>query len=75
MTRYHKRRSTRIERIERKCDRILSELLILRRQISGRPDMDAAIDRLHRAARRMRKQCEEERDSISRLFGSQYPEP
>lgn len=51
-----------LERLERKCDRILSELLILRHSLAKRPsDIDAAIERMHSAAKRMRVQCERER--------------
>lgn len=55
-----KRRSTRLDRIERKCDRILSELLIIRQRLNRSSDMDDAIDRLHRASRKMRAQCDRE---------------
>lgn len=64
----NKRRPSRLDCIERKCDRILSELLILRQQISNRPNLDNAIDRLHRAARNMRTECERERDAVRRMF-------
>lgn len=70
----NRHRSHRIERIERKCDRILSELLILRRHLIHRPDMDAVIDRLHHAARVMRAQCERERDIARKMFNSSFPE-
>lgn len=70
----NRHRSHKIERIERKCDRILSELLILRRHLIHRPDMDAAIDRLHHAARVMRAQCERERDIARKMFNSSFPE-
>ncbi len=59
---YEKRRPTRLERVESKCDRILSELLILRHSLVNRPsDIDVAIERMHNAAKRMRVQCERER--------------
>ena len=57
----------RINRLEKKCDRILTELLMLRRQLS-RPDIDTAIERLHEAARKMRRQCYEERDRALKMF-------
>lgn len=69
-----KRRPSRLDRIERKCDRILSELLIIRQQLNRRPDMDTAIERLHRAARNMRDQCEHERDFTRRMFNSKSTE-
>lgn len=70
----YKRRPSRLDRIERKCDRILSELLIIRQQLNRRPDMDTAIDRLHRTARRLRRQCERERDYTREMFNSKFPE-
>lgn len=70
----YKRRPSRLDRIERKCDRILSELLIIRQQLNRRPDMDAAIDCLHRTARRLRSQCELERDYTRKMFNSKFPE-
>lgn len=70
----YKRRPSRLDRIERKCDRILSELLIIRQQLNRRPDMDTAIDRLHRTARRLRLQCERERDYTREMFNSKFPE-
>lgn len=63
-----KRYGSRLNRIERKCDRILSELLALRHRLSHQPDIDSVIDHLHRSARDMRKHCEKERDAIRRMF-------
>ena len=68
------RRPSRLKRIERKCDRILSELLIIRQQLKNRPELDIAIDRLHHAARRMKDQCERERVAIARLLHSNSKE-
>ena len=68
----HKRRPSRLDRIERKCDRILSELLILRQRLARTPDIDNAIDRLHRSARQMRRQAERDRDLARAMFHS-YP--
>ncbi|MBD5199395.1 MAG: hypothetical protein HDS83_03270 [Bacteroidales bacterium] len=59
----------RLERLERKCNRILSELLIIRERLSPRPDMDDAIDRLHRTASEMRARFESERDIARKLYG------
>lgn len=69
----NKRRYSRLGRIESKCDRILSELIIIRHNLS-RPDIDATIDRLHSAARKMRAQCEVERNTLRRLFNSNKKE-
>ena len=59
----------RLARVERKCNRILAELLIIRERLSPRPDMDEAIDRLHRTANEMRKRFESERDIARKLYG------
>lgn len=62
---------SRIGRIERKCDRILSELLVIRHRISSSgSDMDSAIERMHRAARMMRRQCEREYDACCKIIKS-----
>lgn len=69
-----RRRMSRLDRIERKCDRILSELLILRhKSVSGLTDLDAAIERMHVAARRMRAACETERDSARKILAEKFP--
>lgn len=61
-----RRRVSRIDRIERKCDRILSELILLRHRQSATDDMDTVIDRMHHAARRMLWQCENEYEACKR---------
>lgn len=64
-----KRRQSRLTRVERKCDRILAELLILRQQLSRRPhDIDVVIERLHNQARVMRQQCEKERSAVRKML-------
>lgn len=70
----NKPRQSRIERLERKCDRILSELLIIRHRLASRPDMDVAIERLHLAACRMKTRFERERDEARRVFHSKLTE-
>lgn len=52
------RHLSRLNRVERKCDRILSELLILRHQVCRHSDIDNVIDSMHRSARRMRMQAQ-----------------
>lgn len=70
-----KRSQSRLACVERKCDRILAELLILRQQLSRRPnDIDAAIDRLHNQARLMRQQCENERLAVRKMLLSERPD-
>lgn len=65
----NKRRHIKLDRIERKCDRILSELLIIRQRLTKRPDeLDTAIDRMHDVARKMRAQCEREREIARHMF-------
>lgn len=69
------RKSSRLARIERKCDRILSELLILRDHVANHPDeLDVAIDRMHRAARSLHLQSERERENVIRMFNSKNKE-
>lgn len=66
----NKHRPSRLDRIEIKCDRILSELLILRHQVCRHSDIDSVIDKLHRSARKMRMQVEQERESARRMLHS-----
>ena len=64
-----RRRVSRLGRIESKCDRILSELIMLRQRLSSKSDeMDAVIDRMHSAAKRLRRQCESEYATCMRPF-------
>lgn len=56
-----KRKSTQLDRVERKCDLLLSELLLLRHILYSRRDEDTLIDRMHSLAKRMRMHSEEER--------------
>lgn len=52
----------RLCRIENKCDRILSELIIIRHEIKSLPNnIGSLVDRLHKSAVEMRRQCEQER--------------
>lgn len=59
---------SRLGRIERKCDAIIAELDAMRRRLARSHDIDTLIERLHRSARRMREQCEIERDAAKRMF-------
>ncbi|WP_304647443.1 hypothetical protein [uncultured Duncaniella sp.] len=68
-------RPSRLDRIEKKCNRILSELLIIRQLHSRTPDsIDCAIERMHRAARNLQVQCEHERARTARMFNSKSDE-
>nr|DAU86855.1 MAG TPA: hypothetical protein [Caudoviricetes sp.] len=63
------RKPTRLERIEKKCDLIISELALLRRSTRPkRQSVDEAIDRLHESARRMRIQSEKDARLLRKAF-------
>ncbi len=65
------RKQSRLDRIERKCDRILSQLAAIRHQLSYRSDdIDVAIERMHRNARRMRNEACREASVLRRMFHS-----
>ncbi len=69
-----RRRPSRVDRIEQKCDRILSELLIVRSLLSkSRDDIDATIEQMHKTARCMNDSCIREREAY-RLIFSKAPE-
>ena len=58
-----------LNRIERKCDLILSQILIANRSRNNRnAEVDSLLDRLHSTARRLREQSEEERERVMRMF-------
>lgn len=66
---------SRLSRIERKCDWILSELIIFRRRGACRPDdVDTAIDRLRRAARKLREQSRRESGIARNMLHPKMPE-
>ncbi len=67
-----KRHHSRLDRVEKKCDRILSELLILRHYLSSRPDIDITIEKLHTAARQMRNQCERELENARKMCNAKF---
>lgn len=67
----YKHKLSRIKRIERKCDRMLSELLVLRQIISRQYDVDKMIEGLHETARNLRIQSERERERIRNMFNSE----
>lgn len=60
---------SKLVRIERKCDSILSMLTRVRCL-----DRDDVIERLHKAARVMRAQCAEESRIIRRLYNKKPDE-
>lgn len=57
----------KLDRIERKCDKILSELLIIRHSQSK--DVDVLIERMRSQASEMRRQCKEENLVLKRMLG------
>lgn len=63
------RRDKRLQRVERKCDRILAELLVIRQSLTRRStDIDAVIEKMHAQAKRMREYSEAERDVVRAMM-------
>lgn len=63
------RKSSRLARIERKCDVILSELAVIRKSVSSRHrSVDDAIERMHKASRRMMAEAERDARILRRVF-------
>lgn len=66
---YKNHKPSRLERVERKCDIVLSELAIIRKSLSNRSrSIDDAIERMHRNARRMRAEAEKDARILRRVF-------
>lgn len=64
-----KKRPSRLERIESKCEIILAELAIIRKSIQPRQaDVDEAIERMHRNARAMRAEAERDLKLLRNVF-------
>jgi hypothetical protein len=57
----------KLDRIERKCDKILSEILIIRHNQSS--DVDILIERMRHQASEMRRQCKTENKALKRMLG------
>lgn len=63
------RKPSRLEHVERKCEIILSELAIIRKSLTNPlRSVDDAIERMHRNARRMRAEAEQEARILSKMF-------
>lgn len=61
----------RLCRIENKCDRILSELIIIRHEIKALPaNIGSLIDRLNKSATDMHRQCLKERKAYQKRLHS-----
>ena len=61
--------ASRLCRIEKKCDNIISELRTIRQCLTNPPSkFDDAIDRMHRNARRMRAAASKDAMLIRKLF-------
>lgn len=59
---YNRKTLGRLCRIENKCDRILSELVIIRHEIRALPvNIGTLIERLNKSAIAMHQQCLKER--------------
>ena len=70
---YNNTRKTlgRLCRIENKCDRILSELIIIRHEIRALPgDIGSLIERLNKSATEMHRQCMKERKAYQNWLHS-----
>ena len=64
MTKRNNYHRSQLDRIESKIDRLLSELLIIRHGLIKKDNtLDAVIERMHAAAKRLRHQSEVERDA------------
>ena len=78
MNNHRKKRNnklSRLERVERKCDRILAELAMLRKRSAVQShSIDDAIERMHRNARRMRAETDREAQIIRKLLISKGEE-
>ena len=62
------RRENRLRKIERKCDRILHQIGILRAELKQSNDIDTLITKMHNTAKSMLDTCERERaESIRQL--------
>lgn len=68
MKKFHKSTSSRLARIEDKCDIILSELLALRGRLKQEEAVDKAIERLHASARRARAEAREDAALLRSVF-------
>lgn len=63
------RKNSRLGRVERKCDIILSELAAIRNCVfSNSHSIDDVIDRMHRNARQMRAEAEKDARLLRRVF-------
>lgn len=65
----------RIARVERKCDRILSELAGISVLHHHRPRLDKSIDDIVYASRRLSEQCNRELCAVKRLYSSNDIQP
>lgn len=66
----------RLARVERKCDRILSELASIRVLHRHRPrSVDKSIDDIVYASRRLNEQCSRELSAVRRLYNSNGMQP
>ncbi len=63
----------RLVRVERKCDLIITEVVMLRAALTQRPKIDDVVNQLNAAAKRMANQCEQEREAVRRLYNRQDP--
>ena len=68
---YKKKTLGRLCRIESKCDRILSELIIIRHEVRALPgNIGSLVDRLNKSATAMHRQCLKERKAYQNRLHS-----
>lgn len=65
-----RRKPSRLDRIERKCDFIIAELSALGKVSHVNHPIDELIDRMHESARRMRAEALEDRRFLRKVFNS-----
>lgn len=63
-----RRKPSRLERIERKCDTILGKLDYIQAHATACSTVDDAIERMHDASRRMRDEAEREARILRKVF-------
>lgn len=68
MKKLHRSTSSRLARIEDKCDIILSELLALRGRMNREEAIDTAIERLHASAHQAREAAREDAALLRSVF-------
>ena len=66
--RRNKNTSSAIYRIERKCNRLLAELIVMRQQLRCRDNIDGLLNDIHKSAREMRKYARLEKEIVMMML-------